>query len=157
MKLHQLKKAVHYRWQSVIEINEAVVQPEQFKDEIRRQFGDLRYKATWEKALARFYAQIIHDACLDAWGLILYGLNFKPGDRFYEYRHQIFEEFIAFPDGMELLKAGLEQIFYSNDFTPQERKEAQGNGFFELVREQSAGRGVSGRAVELAGQLRGVA
>jgi hypothetical protein len=155
MKLVQLKTLTHDFWIDVLTIRRVVIDPNSFKAELKDQFGDLRQRTTWEKALARYYAQIVHDACLDASNLILYGLNFKPGDRLYPYRHGIFEEFLAFSDGLEMLKTGLEDIFQTNNFTPQERQDAKDNGFFELVREQSPGGTLNGRTTELTGQLQG--
>jgi hypothetical protein len=155
MKLVHLKRLTHDFWIDVLTIRCVVINPDSFKTELRSQFGDLRLRATWEKALARYYAQIIHDACLDACNLILYGLNFNPGDRLYPYRHAIFEEFLAFSDGLDMIKLGLEDIFQTNNFTTQERQEAKDNGFFELVREQSPGGSLNGRATEFIGQLQG--
>lgn len=155
MNFASLKQLTYDFWLDVLHIRRVVIDPSQFKIELRNQFGDLRLRATWEKALARYYAQIIHDACLDACNLILYGLNFNPGDRLYPYRHAIFEEFLAFSDGLDMLKLGLEDIFQTDNFTTQERQEAKDNGFFELVREQSPGGSLNGRATELVGQLQG--
>lgn len=116
-----------------------MIQPEKFKPEVRL-FGDLRYKRTWVKALARFEATLAYKSCLDAWSLLTYSLNFTPDHVLYEYRHEIFDEFLLYSDAIDLIKLGFEQL-YSIDFTPQEREEA--NGFFELVAEQQARTGLS--------------
>jgi hypothetical protein len=137
MKLAQLKELAYEFWTDVLTINCAIIQPTNFQPELKGQFGDLRLRSTWEKALVRFYSQIIYDCCLDAHTLILHSLNIKPGDRLYPYRHDIFEEFLTYSDSLDLLKSGLEQVFQTNNFTPQQQQEARQNGFFELVKEQS--------------------
>jgi hypothetical protein len=54
MRLQELKQQVYQAWECLSTFNLAVVQPENFKEEVRQQFGDLRRKETWVKALARF-------------------------------------------------------------------------------------------------------
>lgn len=132
MKLAELKQRVYECWARLSTYNCAVVQTENFKPEVRH-FGDLRCKETWEKALAQFRALNAYDSCLDAYKLILYSFNFVPDHPEYEYRHQIFEAFLTLPDGLDLIRTGLEQL-YSNDFTPEEREGA--NGFLRLVQEE---------------------
>lgn len=138
MKLSELKQATYQAWQDLNTWKGQVMQPENFKSEVKT-FGDLRRKDTWVRALARFEATFAHRSCLDAWSLILHSFNFTPDREDYEYRHAIFEEFLLYPDALDLIKLGLEQL-YSADFTPQEREEA--NGFFELVAEQQTRRGL---------------
>ena len=149
MNLAELKKQVYLYWQDRHEICRSVVQPENFKAEIR-QYGDLRRKATWIKAYCMFRAINTRDCCLDAYELITIQFNIFPEDPEYPYRHQIFDEFLALPDALELLKTGLEDLF-SSDFTTEEREEA--HEFFEMVREQSPGRGVEWQPTELAGRI----
>ncbi|WP_250565061.1 hypothetical protein [Adonisia turfae] len=119
-------------------------------------FGDRRYKKTWIKALARLEATLYYRYCLDACNLILYDLNFTPDHPDYEYRHEILDEFLMYPDGLDLIKQGLEQIFMSTDFTADEQQEAGQNGFFELLagrKEQLRGAGIPVGSVR---QLTGV-
>lgn len=139
MKLSELKEKVYQAWKDLNTWKGGILmQPENFKPEMKT-FGDLRRKDTWIKALARFHATLAYNSCLDAWSLITHTLNFTPDDWDYEYRHLIFEEFLLYPDALDLLKLGLEQL-YSADFTPREREEA--HGFFELVAEQQTRRGL---------------
>lgn len=139
MKLNELKQRVHEAWEELNTWKGGVVmQPENFKPEIRT-YGDLRRKDTWSKALARLRALNSWKGCLDAYSLILYDFNFTPDQWDYEFRHQILEEFLYIPGALDLIKLGLEQL-YSADFTPKEREEA--HGFFELVAEQQARRGL---------------
>ncbi|HEY9658128.1 MAG TPA: hypothetical protein V6C65_06725 [Allocoleopsis sp.] len=130
MKITELKKRVFEQWQRHCWFNQAVIQPELFKSEVRSQFGDLRRKATWEAALCRYLALNAEIGLLDAYTLITRTFNYTPDRWDYPYRLVVFEEFLTLPDSVELLRTGLEQLF-SADFTPQERREA--NGFFELV------------------------
>lgn len=139
MKLKELKQAAYQAWKKVSRYNLAVVQPENFQQEVRSKFGDRRYKRTWVKALAYYRAQASYDSCLDAYMLILNAFNFTPERWDYEYRHEILDAFLMMPEGVELIRAGLEQLF-STDFTQSDREEA--NGFFAMVEERSVeGRG----------------
>lgn len=132
MKLKQLKRKVYKSWEFLSNYRDCLIQPENFKPEVK-QFGDLRFKATWVKALARFEALNASHDCLDACSLIMLTLNFTPDRWDYEYRHLIFEEFLSIPGAIELIRLGMEQLF-SNNFSQQERE--QSCGFFELVEEQ---------------------
>lgn len=149
MKLAELKKVAYQHWQFRHEIGRAIVRPEQFETEIR-QYGDLRRKSTWVKALCRLEALNILESCLDAYELITIQFNISPDDREYPYRHQIFEEFLALPGALDALKLGFEQLF-SSDFTTTEREEAR--EFFAMVAEQSAGRGIEREPTELVGRI----
>ena len=148
MKLLQLKQKVYEAWEQLSGFKGILVQPDQFQPEIK-QFGDLRRKDTWSKALARFEALNAYKSCLDAYSLILNDFNFTPDRWDYEFRYQILDEFLMIPDGLDLIRLGLEQLF-SSTFTPQEREEA--HGFFELVEEQ---RSRTGLPIESVWQLSG--
>ena len=121
MELKALKNQVFYEWTRLHEFEKAIAQPENFKLEVKRRFGDLRVKATWEKALCSFRALNLQFGYLDSYELLTIHLNFQPQDALYEYRYRILEEFLQLPDAVELLRSGLEQLF-SADFTPQERE-----------------------------------
>ena len=156
MELKALKDQVFYEWTRLHEFEKAIVQPADFKLEVRKRFGDLRFKATWEKALCSFRALNLQFGYLDSYELLTIHLNFQPKDALYEYRYSILEEFLQLPDAVELLRSGLEQLF-SADFTPQEREQA--SGFFRLVEGESRHSGsldwgptfLAGRIRELAG------
>lgn len=132
MKLTELKQHVWDAWEFLNEWKGQVLQPENFVAEVKR-FGDRRYKRTWVKALAHFEAVNAHQNCLDAYMLILNDFNFTPDRWDYEYRHEILDAFLMYPDSLDLIKTGLEQLL-SSDFTPTEQAEA--HGFFELVEER---------------------
>jgi hypothetical protein len=130
MKLRELKQKVYDAWEFLSGYRNCVVLPENFKGEVRKEFGDLRYKETWIRALARYEALNAFHDCLDAHQLILHTLNFTEDRWDYEFRYRIFDEFLMIPDALDLLKLGLEQLM-SDSFTPSDRRDA--NGFYQLV------------------------
>lgn len=136
MKLRELKQRVFESWEFLSGYRGCVVLPENFKPEVKAEFGDLRYKETWIKALARYEAlNALHD-CLDAHYLVLHTLNFTEDRWDYEFRHRIFDEFLMIPQALPLLKLGLEQLV-SSSFSDHDRREA--HGFLELVAEKQGG------------------
>ena len=133
MKLPELKRRTRETWDTLNSWkDEGVLQPENFKSEVKS-FGDRRRKDTWAKALCRFRAMLAYKSCLDSWALLTITFNFRPERWDYEYRHQILDDFLMYPDALEIIKGGLEDL-YSQDFSNQSREEA--NGFFELVAER---------------------
>lgn len=144
MKLKDLKERTFQEWQRYGWYKQVLIQPETFKPEIRRRFGDMRRRDTWERAYCHYRALNAQIGLLDAYTLILETFNYQPDDADYAYRRRIFEEFLTLPDGLELIRLGLEQLF-SIDFTPEERQEAY--GFFELVSE-IGGHNFRGYAIE---------
>ena len=136
MKLRELKSKVYEAWEFLSGYRGCVVLPENFKAEVRKEFGDLRFKETWIQALARYEALNAFHDCLDAHALIRHTLNFTQDRWDYEFRHRIFDEFLRIPRALDLLKLGLEQLM-SDSFTPSDRREA--DGFYQLVAEQQGG------------------
>lgn len=133
MKLPELKQRTKRAWEAVNTWKGGVViQPENFDKEMRS-LGDRRRKDTWVKGLCKFKAMLAYKSCLDAWALLTITFNFRPDRWDYEYRHQILDEFLMYPDGLEIIKSGLEDL-YSQDFSPKEREEA--NAFFRLLAER---------------------
>ncbi|MEM6256662.1 MAG: hypothetical protein AAF821_27485 [Cyanobacteria bacterium P01_D01_bin.156] len=152
MKLPALKQRVWNTWKTLNSWKgELTSPPDSFVTEVKG-FGDRRYKQTWIRALARFEAIATYESCLDAWALILINFNFTPERWDYEYRYEILDEFLTYPDGLELIREGLEQLF-SSDFTPEER--GQAHGFYSLVAGESGRAGgnrfTDGFAREIAG------
>lgn len=134
MKTQDLKKQVYEAWKDLSVFNGAVVQAENFKPEVR-QIGDLRYKRTWEAAYCRFSARNMVDSCLDAFTLIT--IQFNPDWWEPELLHllpQCLDEFLALPEGLDLIKLGLEQLL--GDYTTTQDKESA-HEFFEMARQQS--------------------
>lgn len=132
MKLPELKQRV---WRLWVQLNswkgELTSSPDSFVAEMKS-FGDRRRKQTWANALCRFEAALSYKGCLDSWALLTISFNFTPDRWDYEFRHQILDEFLAYPDGLEIIRDGLEQL-YSDDFV-EEREKA--DGFFGLVAER---------------------
>jgi hypothetical protein len=150
MKLAQLKRQVYNCWENLSTFNGAIAQPDNFKAEVRA-FGDLRRQSTWESAYCSFWAKNLGDCWgCPAYEFIITFFNFQPEQWNYYLRHQIFDEFLAIPGSIEVIKTGLEQLF-SEDFTPQEREEV--NVFFRWVEEQSARRGIDGDTTRFIRQL----
>lgn len=147
MKLCDLKSKVFDAWEFLSSYRGCVVLAENFKTEVRQEFGDLRYKDTWIRALARYEALNAFHDCLDAHYLVLHTLNFTEGRWDYGLRHRIFDEFLMIPGALDLIKLGLEQLM-SDSFTSSDREDA--DGFYQLVAEQ---RGRDRLPAELAGRL----
>jgi hypothetical protein len=130
MKLHELKKLVWSAWCNLNSWQgELTSTPESYMAEIKS-FGDRRLKSTWIKAFSRFEAMFTYETASDSWGLIGICLNFTPDRQNYAYRHEILDEFLLYPDGLDMLKDALEHLFSSN-FSPKDRDEAY--GFFKLA------------------------
>lgn len=133
MKLSELKKRVWKAWCNLNSWKGELTSPPDSYVAGVKGLGDSRFKQTWIKALARFEAMFTYESCLDSWALIAISFNFTPDHRNYEYRQEILDEFLMYPDGLEIIRDGLEHLF-SSDFSPQEREDA--NGFFALVEER---------------------
>ena len=152
MKLPEIKKKVRSIWNTLNEWDGAVLQPEQFDREMKT-FGDRRYKETWVKALCRYKAMLAIEGCLDSWVLLTSTFDFQPDHWDYEYRHRIFDEFLMYPEAVEIIKTGLEDIFHK-DFDTQEREKA--DGFFKLLGEREGSARTLGFSTGLAGAIPGV-
>ncbi|MEO0759710.1 MAG: hypothetical protein AAFY78_22875 [Cyanobacteria bacterium J06648_16] len=153
MKLPELKERTRYVWEILHSWKgEPVESTDQFVQEIRS-FGDRRFKRTWIKALCRFKAMLAYESCLDAWALLAISFNFSPDRWDYELRHQILDEFLMYPDSLEIIKAGLEDLF-SDDFTPQEREQI--NGFYSMVEERERVHRGLGLTARLAQSVAGI-
>ena len=151
MKLKELKQQVYECWRDLSAFNGALVQDAQFKPEVR-QFGDLRRKSTWQKAYTVFWAKNIYDSCLDAWMLCTRFFNYSPNQWDYELRFDVFDEFLKLPEGLDLIRQGLEQL-YSSDFNDKDRSNT--NGFFELAEGWGRQQQQLGLAAEPVGRLLG--
>lgn len=147
MKLRELKIKVYEAWEFLSGYRGCVLLPENFKGEVRKEFGDLRYKETWIRALARYEALNAFHDCLDAHSLVLHTLNFTEERWDYEFRHRIFDEFLIIPNALDLLRLGLEQLM-SDSFSSSDRRGA--DGFYQLVAEQQ---GRDRLPTELAGRI----
>jgi hypothetical protein len=143
MKLQEIKQRTRHEWETLISWQGVVVeQPGEYEREIKK-FGDRRCRTTWIVALARLVATNLNRGCLDAEDLITMHLNFKPGQWDYEIREKIFDEFLSFPDGLELIRTGLENLV-EQGVAHQYKEEA--DGIFELLVRREKQIGASGRA-----------
>ena len=146
MKLAELKEEVRYTWESLEDKGDGIIpQPENFLPEMRK-YGDLRRKATWEKAFVRLYSAFFHRPGMEASFLVTNVFNFTPSKAFYEYRHEFFEAFLMYPDGLDLIQEGWEQLYSHTAGQPEDI-----DGFYRLVQEQCE-RG-NGLAAGFAGRL----
>ena len=137
MKLPELKQRVYQAWERRCWYNQSVIQSELFQSEMR-QYGDLRCKTTWIKALTNFHALNIWDGCLDAHTLLTQHFKFSPQRWDYEFRHQIIDEFLTLPGALEALRTGFEQILEEDinlNFSQQEKESV--NELLAMVTKQS--------------------
>ena len=137
MKMQAIKKRVRHLWEVLNTHRGAITASESAYIAEIKSYGDRRYKKTWVAAFVRLEATLSYEGCLDSYSLILYDFNFTPDHRDYEYRHQIFDEFLMYPDGLYFIQQGLEQIFGSSIFTAEEKQEIRQNGFFKLLEENA--------------------
>ncbi|MEM9215662.1 MAG: hypothetical protein AAGD25_15145 [Cyanobacteria bacterium P01_F01_bin.150] len=141
MNMQELQAVTYRAWENRSRYHCAIVQPEYFESEIST-YGDLEDRETWEKAYSVFQALNIEESCLDAYELITIQFNYPSDHAQFELRCRVFDEFLALPDGLELIKAGLEDLF-GNGCTPEE----QTDGFFAMVERQLRIRADRGDAV----------
>jgi hypothetical protein len=111
---------------------QTVIQPENFKQEIRT-YGDLRYKATWQKAFAVLEARNIWEANSYNKDLITTQFHYDPSRWDWELRYEVIDQFLAIPGARDCLIDGLEQIFQEWDIEDRERA----NEFLKMVQGQS--------------------
>ena len=111
MKLRELKTVAYETWSFLHELEDAILQPENFKTEIRR-YGDLRCKATWEKAYVALEAATLEYPSLENWQMVQ--MCFCRPDRaeLIDYNNQVLGALLQFPDGLERIKAGLDRLYY---------------------------------------------
>ncbi len=133
IKLAELKQQVYNAWESLSIYNVALVQPENFKPDVRA-YGDLRYKVTWQKAYAAFVARNIFDANTDNRSLITEQFNYTPERWDWELRYQILDQFLAISGGLDCIINGLKQIF---DYPIDKEEQEIAYGVFALVQHHS--------------------
>lgn len=111
MKLQALKTVTYETWSFLHELEDAVLQPENFQAEIR-QYGDLRCKSTWEKAYVALEAATLEYPALENWQVVQ--MCFCRPDRveLIDYNDQVLGAFLQFSDGLERIKDGLERLYY---------------------------------------------
>lgn len=99
-----------------------------FKSEIRKQFGDLRLRTTWEKAAIHYSALSLGTTyCLEPYQILCCALipDYLGYDAVFErYQSEIFDRLMEIPQFIEMIKAGLEQI-YREDELVKERQQIE--------------------------------
>lgn len=94
-----------------------------FKAEVRQRFGDLRRRSTWEAAAIWLLAQAIAQAHLEPYEIVgfMVSADYDPNDPIRQhYGEQVVEAMFQFPEIVDIIRQGLEQI-YRDDYT-EERK-----------------------------------
>lgn len=116
MKLTALKAKTYETWQTLHTVAEAFAQvstpqyDQVFKQEVRS-YGDLRYKATWERAFTSLLAKLLYDYNDDNRTLILLHFLAYPQAEGHSYlRPLLLEQFLMFPYGFDCLMKGLQAI-----------------------------------------------
>jgi hypothetical protein len=122
MKLRELKQFTYNSWEFLHWLEGAVVQPETFKSEVCR-YGDLRRKATWEKAFAAFEAAAIEYPALENGQAIQLCFCHPQEPEIIEYNDLILLEFLKFPDAIDRIENGLERLYYQ-PIAPIDRQDA---------------------------------
>lgn len=91
---------------------------EQFKDEVRQRFGDLRKRSTWEQAAIAYEAQSMAaiDGCLEPMEILKYMAVDSPsnGPVRIHYKDAVLEQMLMYPELLELIKEVLEDLYRSD-------------------------------------------
>ncbi|NET31371.1 MAG: hypothetical protein F6K19_05135 [Cyanothece sp. SIO1E1] len=94
-----------------------------FKNEIRRQFGDLRLRSTWEAAGIYYLAlNTIKSYCLEPYQVVGFMASadyMKSPIRQY-YGDRVIDEILKFPEIIDTVKTGLEVIFTNNCYQKEQ-------------------------------------
>jgi hypothetical protein len=121
LKLKELKAEAYRLWQGMTIVYGVAHTPEQFKANMQH-YGDLRYKATWERACVVLEADIMLNATTAPREVIEYfshpdtpiGLN---------YLDQVLDIVLSYPHALESIKDGLKQLYY-DPMAPGDRQDA---------------------------------
>lgn len=134
ISLKFLKEEVFALWDT--EFSAVAAQPEQFKPDVRKRFGDLRKRATWENAYAYYYSEMVSGAIgYEAEGLyqIHFAVSTWPAWQ-KSLRLKILDALIANPRCLELLRNSLEAMI---NFRGISYAEAVADEFLSLVYESN--------------------
>ena len=129
--IQTLKKRVRRYWEMAYRSRMAVVQDENFLPEVRRLFGDLRLKHTWERAYSHFFVNWVVGCAIEAdtYFGVLDPAQWE--DWAYELRFLIVEAIAAHPETESLTSNAWSYLV-------RYRRESVANGFFRLVGESIA-------------------
>ncbi len=84
-----------------------------FKDDIRRQFGDLRCRDTWERAAIQLTAHQMVQSYMEPYEIVGYMAS-ATYMRCYiraHYGDRLIDAMLAFPEVLGIIKRGLEQLY----------------------------------------------
>lgn len=133
--LSELKEEVGGLWRSDVDVLEVVT----LKDDIRARFGDLRFKATWERAFCYYYVETLTGFAMAAEpeGIYEFYLDIDSWPEWQQsLRLKILDCMLANPRCLEMLRNTLESLvrFRGISYATQTAHE-----FFGLVREKFGG------------------
>lgn len=113
ISLPKLKEMVREYWDGLLYSNDAIAATD-FKAEVRRLFGDLRYTHTWEKAFAHFFVQWAKDCVMDGdlWFKVFDPADWLPWQR--QLRFLILDAILADKQAVEATRNSLEYILSIN-------------------------------------------
>ena len=92
-----------------------------FKAEVRKRFGDLRRRETWERAAISFLAHSVAHSYLEPHEVVTYMVRpslpsgLPRGEVWDAYCDRVFDEILSFPGVEELMKRGLEQLYHESN------------------------------------------
>jgi hypothetical protein len=94
-----------------------------FKNEVRKRFGDLKRRSTWEQAAIWFTAQGMAQSYLEPYQIVGYMVSpdYMNAPIRQHYGEQVIEAMLQFSEVIDIIKDGLEQI-YQDSFYRQERQ-----------------------------------
>ncbi|WP_346294136.1 hypothetical protein [Sphaerothrix gracilis] len=101
--------------------------------QVKLRFGDLRCRSTWKNAAIWLHAQAIAQGYLEAYEIVTFmvSADYDPSNLIRQhYGQQVVEAIMTFPEILEMIRSGLEQI-YRDEYTEErqlvEQFIAQGN------------------------------
>lgn len=108
------KRETYNSWKFLGRLEAYFLQPRLFWTEIRR-YGSLDDALTWQRAYASIRAGIAASAMWDN-PTIIRELFCRPDAGFLsEYNDLILQEYLKFPEAMDHIKAGLEELYFRSD------------------------------------------
>ncbi|HEY9764593.1 MAG TPA: hypothetical protein V6D07_18845 [Trichocoleus sp.] len=144
IKLSELKNEVYHLWDT--DDVTSVSQPESFRADLRKRFGDLRKTETWESAYAYYYVEILVQFGIGAEieGIYRYYLDIEEWDPWRKaLRLKVLEAMMANPTCIEIVRNTLEEMFQRKGV---ERTLESIREFYNLVHEYVGEQGGANRS-----------
>ena len=84
-----------------------------FKNDIRKQFGDLRCRDTWERAAIQLTAHQMVQSYMEPYEIVGYmaSANYMRCHIRAHYGDRLIDAMLAFPEVLGIIKRGLEQLY----------------------------------------------